>query len=420
MSAPARLQAPLSLLRAMNRRRADRQRPAWRRARGFTLVELMVAMAIGLVLALAVALTTLSMGSQFRTVSASTHAQVNAQLALSLIDDAGRMAGAGLFNNGQPMCLGFNAWVGGVVKSNGAPLLPARITDGGSATASDTLVFTFSAAPGALSGMPVVDAMASAGGNIVVGGGDSIAANDVALVGVPGSTTVPCTLFQVTAAPVASATCGGNATTCLPLQRTANVGVNAPTGTFSNEPRYGFATAGPVTGPAVVQRLGTSFRQTAFAVQCQSLVEYDAFSVAPSCTGSPLSFGAGTNALAMDIVLMQAQYGVSTNASSDVVANWVEPTGSWAAPSASDSRRIKAVRVVIVSRSKEGSLENLTAASCTNAGGVVNTGPCSFEDAEAPVIDLSGVAVPSGRTWRNYRYRVHQAVIPLRSVIWSD
>ena len=51
---------------------------------------------------------------------------------------------------------------------------------------------------------------------------------------------------------------------------------------------------------------------------------------------------------------------------------------------------------------------------------MVNTGPCTFEDAQAPVIDLSATSVPAGRSWRNYRYRVQQAVVPLRNVIWSN
>jgi len=80
----------------------------------------------------------------------------------------------------------------------------------------------------------------------------------------------------------------------------------------------------------------------------------------------------------------------------------------------------RCVRVVIVVRSKEAESTNVTAASCTNASGVVNTGPCSFQDASAPVIDLSAVTVTAGKTWRNYRYRVHQAVVPLRNVIWSS
>jgi type IV pilus assembly protein PilW len=399
------------------------QSPRRRAAAGFTLVELMVAMTIGLVLALAISLSMLSMGRQFRVVGATSSAQVNSQLALSLIDGAGRTAGAGLFNNGQLVCPTFNAWNAGSTVSNGAPLLPARIIDGGSDTASDRLVFTASNAVGPLSGMPVVAPMGAGADPITITDGGLIAVNDLAIVGVPGSAAVPCTLFQATAiaTDTTGATCGGNASSCKALTHAPGGNYNPPTGTFANEPRYGFATAGAVNGPAVVMGLGTGFRQEAFAVFCETLVQYDAFSDSPSCTTAPLTFTGGANALVTDVVLMQAQYGVSDVSTSDVVTAWVDASGAdWASPSVANIGRIKAVRVIIISRSKEAAPELVTAASCTNGGGIVNIGPCTFDDAQAPVIDLSATNVPAGRSWRNYRYRVQQAVIPLRNVIWSN
>ena len=391
-------------------------------ANGFTLVELMVALTIGLVLALAISLSMLSMGRQFRVVGATSAAQVNSQLALSLIDSAGRTAGAGFFNNGQPVCPIFNAWNAGTLVSNGVALLPARIIDGGSATASDRLVFSASNAIGPLSGMPVVAPMGAGSDPITVIESGRISVNDLGIVGVPGQPAVPCTLIQVTAitTDTTGATCGGNATSCKALSHAPGGNYNPPTGTFSNSPRYGFATLAPVVGPAVVMGLGTGFRQEAFAVMCETLVQYDAFSDTPTCTTGPLNFTGGANALVSDIVLLQAQYGI-TNDANDSVEAWVDATGgTWANPSAADISRIKAVRVVIVSRSKEAASELVTPATCTNTGGVVNTGPCSFDDAEAPVIDLSATNVPSGQSWRNYRYRVQQAVVPLRNVIWSN
>lgn len=394
--------------------------PPGSRAAGFTLVELMVAMTVGLVLALVIAIAMLSMGRQLRVVGANSSAQVNSQLALSLIDDSGRAAGAGLYSNGQPLCEAFNAWYSGAVKSNGSPLMAARIVDGGGATASDRIVFTTSNASGPLSGTPVMVAMASADAPIVVSDAGVLAQNDIALVGAPGA-GVPCTLFQVSAAPTVGTACDGNASQCKTLQHAAGGSYNAPAGSFAVEPRYGFAAAGPVSGPAVVMRLGTEFRQDAFAVLCDTLVRYNAFTDSPGCSTGPLAFSGGANALVSDVVLMRAQYGISSGAGSDIVTDWVAASGAtWGAPSAANAGRIKAIRVVLVTRSKEGDPQAVTAATCTNGGGVVNTGPCSFDDAQAPVIDLSAVAVSSGRSWRNYRYRVHQAVIPLRNVIWGS
>lgn len=400
--------------------RAHRCLP-WRRSatRGFTLVEMMVAMAVGLVFALVVALAMLAMGSQFRAVASSTSAQVNSHVALSLVDSLGRAAGAGLYNNGQPICQSFNAWYAGAVKSDGAPLMAARIIDGGANTASDAIVFTSSSAAGPLSGMPVMVAMAAADSPIVVSDAGLIEQNDLALVGVPGG-AAPCTLFQVSAAPTVGTACDGNATQCKTLQHAAGGDYNPPAGTFATETRYGFASAAGVDGPAVVMRLGDAFRQDAFAVLCGTLVRYNAFTDSPACTTGPLAFSGGANALVSNVVLMRAQYGISSSAASDIVTAWVAASGAtWGAPTAADVGRIKAIRVVLVTRSQEPSNENVTAATCTNGGGVVNVGPCSFDDAEAPVIDLSAVPVPSGRNWRQYRYRVHQAVIPLRNVIWG-
>ncbi len=395
-----------------------------RQSAGFTLVELMVALTIGLVLALAISLSMLSMGRQFRTVGATSSAQVNAQLALSLIDSAGRSAGAGLFNNGQPVCPAFNAWYSGTTVANGVPLLPARITDGGSDTAPDTLVFSASNAIGPLSAMPVLAPMGASDDPITVSESGSIAVNDLAIVGVPGSVGVPCTLFQVTAVTTDTTglTCGGNANSCKALSHQASGDYNPPAGTFTNEPRYGFSNAGLVVGPAAVMGLGTGFRQEGFAVICETLVQYNAFTDTPACSTGPLSFTGGANALVTDVVMMQAQYGISNAANSDVVTDWVDATstGGWDNPTAANVGRIKAVRVVIVSRSKEPASELVTPASCDNGAGVVNVGPCSFRDAQAPVIDLSSTSVPAGRSWRNYRYRVQQAVIPLRNVIWSN
>lgn len=398
------------------------RRGAQVRQRGLTLPELMVAMAIGLVLALTVALATLSMGRQFRTVGASSAADTNAQIALSMMDDAGRSAGAGLYNDGKPLCPTINIWRNGTTLANGTVFMPARITDGGNAQTSDVIVFTGLRAAGPLAALPVLDAMADANAPIVVSAGGGMASGDIALVGVPGDTASPCTMFQVTAPPTTGTSCGGNAAQCMTLQRTGgSLGYNPTSAAtaFSTAPRYGYAAAAPVVGPAVVQRIGTEVRQDGFQVMCGSLVQYNAFSDTPACT-SAVAFSGGANALVSDVVLMHAQYGVSATASSDIVTSWVNATGSWANPTAADAGRIKAVRVVTVVRSKEPDTEQVTAASCTNTGSVVNTGPCSFDDASAPVIDLAAVPVPTGRSWRNYRYRVHQAVIPLRSVIWSS
>jgi type IV pilus assembly protein PilW len=398
---------------------------ARRRAAGFSMIEIMVASTIGLVVTLAVIGSVLTMGRQFSVVGANVAAQGSAQIALSLLDSAGRSAGAGFYNNGKLLCQTWNAYNGTALVADGAVFMPVRITAGASTSKSDTVTFTAATGAGALSSAPVLvdsagatDIKVSASGNLAIG--------DLALVGVP-SAAQNCTLIQVTGVtpqPTA-ASCGGNATSCSQLARSAGTGLNPGAGTFTTVPAYGFTTAGSAFGPAVVSRVGTAaagFRQDAFALQCNSLVRFNAFTTPTpgACTPSPLGFATGVDAIATDIVTMQAQYGVSASGASDVVLNWVEPSGAtWGTPNAANVARIKAVRIVLVARSKEPEVADVSSA-CTNANSVANTGPCSFQDAEAPVIDLSGTTVAAGKTWKNYRYRVHQSVIPLRNVIWSD
>jgi type IV pilus assembly protein PilW len=150
-------------------------------------------------------------------------------------------------------------------------------------------------------------------------------------------------------------------------------------------------------------------------VEAEKKIVPGALSGAPDSTDvtdAPLFTSAG------DIVQMKAQYGISNDATSSVVDDWVNAIGSWAVP-IENPNKIKAVRVVIVARSGEPASTNVSAA-CTNDAGIANTGPCSFQDAKAPVIDLSAVSVPAGMTWQRYRYRVHQTVIPLRNLTWND
>lgn len=393
------------------------------RQAGFSLVEMMVASAVGLLVALAVVSAVVSAGRTYATVTSTVSAQSSAQIGLSLIDLSARSAGAGFYAAGKPLCPTWNAWNGTALVSDGARLMPARIVDGGAATAPDRIVFTGGSGSKALSAAPVMTAANGANVQVSIGGG--FAVGDVAVIGAPGSGQ-PCTLFEVTQAPSIVSACGGNAVECQLLVRNPNSGLNPHPNAFATHPTFSFDGGGATIGHAAVSRVASSsagFSQDAYAVQCGSLVRYNAFrtTALPPCTASPLSFGSGVDAIAPEIVLLHAQYGVSNTAASDVVAQWVDASGAtWGGtPAADDIARIKAIRVVLVARAREPD-GSAVSNPCTSTAGVVNTGPCSFEDANAPVIDLSAVPVPAGRTWRNYRYRVHAAVMPLRTVIWSD
>lgn len=128
--------------------------------------------------------------------------------------------------------------------------------------------------------------------------------------------------------------------------------------------------------------------------------------------------GAGANAnqlqkngdnIISGIVNLQAQYGVAATANSEVVINWVDATGgTWAAPTVANRNRIKAVRIALVARNNL--LErNVVSQACTGAA----TGParvCVFGG------DVN-LAANLGADWNRYRYRTYEVIVPLRNVL---
>lgn len=122
-----------------------------------------------------------------------------------------------------------------------------------------------------------------------------------------------------------------------------------------------------------------------------------------------------------EIVNMQAQYGVSDTRTNNRITSWVNASGAtWGSTTmtVADRNRIKAIRVAIVARN--GLLEkDIVTETCTTNKGTVNNGPCAWDDTSmigdaAPMIDLS-----SNADWQHYRYRVYETIIPIRSMIWS-
>ena len=125
--------------------------------------------------------------------------------------------------------------------------------------------------------------------------------------------------------------------------------------------------------------------------------------------------------LAPDIVNIQAQYGISAAANSNNITQWVNATGAtWgsAALTAANRNRIKALRIAIVARNSLKEKTAVTSASCTTNKGTVSSGPCAWDDSSvsgsAPQIDLTGLT-----DWRSYRYRVYETIIPMRNIAWS-
>ena len=354
---------------------------------GFSLIEILVGLVIGLLATLVIMQVFSVFEGQKRTTTGSADTQTNGSIAMYSIQHELKMAGYGLLPTAtaSPLaCTTTNFGATGLTS-----IWPVVITDGGTAAgASDSITVRYGTT--ASGGVPsMITGVGLTGANdVTLDNNQGCQVGDVAMI-INGA-TCNFTSVTTTAAP-------DNVTVTLQNVAPAQVGLNLSclgawiTSIFRVNPSYDPSGA---TGAANSQAYME--KTTALAV-----------------AGVPV---------VSDIVNIQAQYGVSATASSNQVTQWLDATdgqasGNWGAGlTVADRNRIKAVHIAVVARSglyEKGIVSNI----CTTAKGTVNNGPCAWDDSNtnaAPQIDLS-----NDPNWQHYRYRVFDTIVPLRNMIWA-
>lgn len=338
------------------------------RQAGFTMVELMVGMAIGLFLVLVITQVISVFEAKNRATMGNADAQTNGGIALYTIGRDLQMAGYSLMpETSSPLeCAAPAIGVAGITG-----ISPLSITNGVTSpgvNASDTITIRYG---NSLKGGVITPITAApVGNNVTVSNNMGCKLNDVAMI-VDGPI---CTLSTVTG-PADIASFAPVSTTTITLQD----------------------TTGAKSGANIACLGGWS--EITYAVSNGNLLR----------NGVPILSG---------IVNLQAQYGVSAVANSNQVSQWVDATGAtWAAPDFASRNRIKAIRLAVVARNDKKDLAMVTS-PCSSTTGASPSGLCAWEGtagSPAPAIDLS----PGDADWQRYRYRIFETVIPLRNVIWS-
>lgn len=337
---------------------------------GFTLIELLVGLALGLIASLAIFSTVSTFETQRRTTGGGADMQQNGLLALYSIEQDIRMAGYGLVDAsttpGTLPC----------VKINNVDVAPVKITDGGTGSDSLTTHRLDSDIGGIVTGGGTAMLTAALSdtptlSSIRVDTSKAIKQNDYLLIPKANySVSKSCALLQATSLPAIDAATA-------PTASIINLGQSAP-----------------------------AFPDLRYQIDAGLNLNHS------------VNSGTNWNTVATDIVNMQMQYGVA-DAGSLPVSCWTDATGNacsgsdWAAPSAAEIARIKAIRVAIVARSAQKA-----ACTTTTVAPVSwvkpNTTPAS---SNAPLISLSTTV---GQEWQCYRYKVYQTIIPIRNVIWGN
>jgi type IV pilus assembly protein PilW len=340
---------------------------------GFSLIELMVGMTIGLLAGIIIIQVMTLFEAQRRTTTGSADAQTNGGIALYAIGRELAMAGYPLLPAKEsPLeCTAIDVNTSGIT----ANLSPVGIGEGVAAAgvaASDSITIRYGTSQ--MGGAPTSIEAVPGANVLTLKSGLACSANDVSIV-ISGAS---CKLSKVNSKPTADSVelldaggaSAGNSLACLGNWFEVTYAVNPATGNLDRTIRMNGGLA--ATTPSVV-----------------------------------------------GVVNLQAQYGVSATAADNKVTGWVDATGSWApgAITIADRNRIKAVRIAVIARNEKVEVENVSAA-CSSTTAAAPAGVCAWAGtaaSPAPAVDLS----PMDANWARYRYRVFETIIPLRNVIWS-
>jgi type IV pilus assembly protein PilW len=371
---------------------------------GFTLVELMVGLAIGLLASLAVMQVMVASEGQKRTTTSGSDAQVDGALALNTLQRAIQPAGYG-FSAVQP-ALGctVTAVFNGTPIANTLPnfpttLAPVVITQG-TGNGPDSIQVLASgkssysvplrvSAPGydpnnaALKfKFPVSTVQGVAGPSPAAG--TPITPGDLMIAVVDSSS--PCEMFQVTQTP---------STTSTVDRLDSAAGWN----------QAGFPDRAYLDGSFLLN-MGEMVHNT-YVVGSQSL---RVTSLQIAADGTP-SYSPSTE-LFSNIVNMKAMYGKDTNGDG-AIDTWDNTTPGTPA----QWLQVLAVRVAVVARSAQYEKEEVTS---TNPQWDVGTAIAITGTVTCGTSKCLDLHVDSLADWKHYRYKVFDTVIPLRNMLWNS
>lgn len=371
---------------------------------GFTLIELLVAMLLGLVTVLVVAQVMLMAESRKRTATSGSDATVTGAMALYTMERDARNAGFGMTTSAAALGCEIKAKHGSG-STQTFVLAPVVITQGANG-APDTITFTASTKEGVpLPTLVTVDHPATAA-NFFVQSALGITEGDLMIAVPPSpSSTNWCSVFQVTndTSPGGGNSQGGGQGQNQVLHNSGLSPWNQAGGQTI------FPASGYPTGSTLIN-LGAMARRT-----------YSVVNNGLQLTWLNTTTGASqTRDLYPQVIQLQAEYGTDTNLADNTVqvSNWTTTT-----PAANDNagwQAIKAIRVAVVARSNVYEKEAVTVAGTgTNFAACQASSPRAVCWAGGAITNLNTNS-PGTDDWQHYRYRVYEAVLPIRNVIWHQ
>ncbi len=345
---------------------------------GFSMVEIMVGMAIGLIATIIVMQVFATFEGQKRTTTGGADAQTNGGVSLYTIERDLRMAGYGFADaTGCPLNRSFN---GTALPS--LTLTPVTISDGAGGSPDSITVLSGNKSSWSVP-IRVITAHSQAATQFNTNATLGIAQGDLLIAYESIGGAPACTLFQV-----------NNTNPVLnPILHTSG----SWNGNSAIFPAAGYST------DALLMNVG-SFMSHGYSIDGNGNLVFTDYSSATNTTASQI--------LAPDVVSMQAEYGFDTRAGVQTdgqVDTWsaamIDADANGTLGDAGDVQRIYAVRFALVARS--GLREKADPA----------TGVCNITTA-SPVWAGGAISLAADANWQCYRYKTFETVVPLRNPLW--
>ncbi|MEY8690171.1 MAG: PilW family protein [Leptothrix sp. (in: b-proteobacteria)] len=373
--------------------------------RGFSLIELMVGMAIGLLATLVITQVALVYEGQKRTTTSGSDGQVNGALALQTLQRDIQASGYGLASGGIASCTEIHGKRTGMTDIKKWIMAPVLIKDGLNGE-PDTIQVLMSSQSGFALPMRVFDQHALGDTRFGLNDGVNLGnrVGDLMLAVPPAGSTDHCSLFSISAIPTTSKVINGAAATVTDrfIEHTAGTD---PSQAWNQDAVLG-TTVFPGTSNAYISyptgshlvNLGKLIDRT-YSVSDKHVLEMKSFDSASGVESATELFP--------NIASLQAVYGKDTSATADhVVDTWnaTQPT------SADEWSRVLALRIAVVVRSAQPEKDQVTlTAPVWHPDGVTETAIPVDKNIDNGVV-----------TWKNYRYKVFETVVPLRNMLWQS
>lgn len=370
--------------------------------RGMSLIELMVAMVIGLIGIIVISQVFAVSEGLKRTTTGGSDAQVNGNIGLFTIERELRFAGFGMVTNNSNM-LGCNtlahnsARLGGVTDFNFV-MAPVLITVG-AAGAPDSIRVVYSNAPNLVEGNAfAVSAASGADFPLKNSAGIQVASLVVAFEHVPPAAPKDCSLAEVTGFQPAALNTLIHAVNGTAYSYTTSLGTTVNLVAKHNK-AGGLGVA--YTLNAMLFDMGRNPVVKTFTIangklRTESLIPY-----APALDVD--SDGDSDVEIADGIVQMKAQYGKDTDGDR-IIDTWDTVTPTTAAL----WMQVRAIRIALLARSAQYERTQVTPAAPT------------WQQDNGTAVAFTMTNPADGTDWRNYRYSVYQTTVPVRNMIWSN